>query len=93
MPNPGCKARVFDVVDHLRPNVPGWKAYFRLAQTPKVWRERTASSHDLNFLNRPVRTRMPGGVAGERPERSPPMPIVRGPELTLGGATNRSVMA
>jgi len=21
-------------------------------------------SHDLNFLNRPVRTRMPGGVAG-----------------------------
>ncbi|MGO8909142.1 MAG: hypothetical protein ACLQDM_07445, partial [Bradyrhizobium sp.] len=33
-------------------------------------------SHDLNFSNRPVRTRMPGGVAGERPERSPPMPIV-----------------
>src|SRR3546814_9612895 len=23
-------------------------------------------SHDLNFSNRPVRTRMPGGVAGER---------------------------
>ena len=26
------------MVDHLRPNVLGWKAYFRLAQTPKVWR-------------------------------------------------------
>ena len=24
-------------------------------------------SHNLNFSNRPVRTRMPGGVAGERP--------------------------
>ncbi|MGO9358112.1 MAG: hypothetical protein ACLP1D_10600, partial [Xanthobacteraceae bacterium] len=32
-------------------------------------------SHDLNFSNRPVRTRMPGGVAGVRPKRSPPMPI------------------
>ena len=28
-----------DVVDRLRPYVLGWKAYFRLAQTPKVWRE------------------------------------------------------
>ena len=28
-----------DVVDRLRPYVQGWKAYFRLAQTPKVWRE------------------------------------------------------
>jgi RNA-directed DNA polymerase len=27
------------VVDHLWPNVLGRKAYFRLAQTPKVWRE------------------------------------------------------
>jgi hypothetical protein len=27
------------VVDRLRPYVLGWKAYFRLAQTPKVWRE------------------------------------------------------
>jgi RNA-directed DNA polymerase len=27
------------MVDHLQPNVLGWKAYFRLAQTPKVWRE------------------------------------------------------
>jgi hypothetical protein len=27
------------LADHLRPNVLGWKAYFRLAQTPKVWRE------------------------------------------------------
>jgi RNA-directed DNA polymerase len=28
-----------DVVDQLRPYIRGWKAYFRLAQTPKVWRE------------------------------------------------------
>lgn len=28
-----------DVVDHLRPYIQGWKAYFRLAQTPKVWRK------------------------------------------------------
>jgi RNA-directed DNA polymerase len=27
------------VVDHLRPYVLGWKAYFRLAQTPRVWRD------------------------------------------------------
>ena len=27
-----------EVVDRLRPYVLGWKAYFRLAQTPKVWR-------------------------------------------------------
>jgi hypothetical protein len=30
---------------------------------------------DLNRFNRPVRTRMPGGVAGERPLWLPPMPI------------------
>jgi len=28
-----------DVVDQLRPYLLGWKGYFRLAQTPKVWRE------------------------------------------------------
>jgi RNA-directed DNA polymerase len=28
-----------DVVDRLRSYVLGWKAYFRLAQTPGVWRE------------------------------------------------------
>lgn len=28
-----------EVVDKLRPYLLGWKAYFRLAQTPKVWRE------------------------------------------------------
>ena len=28
-----------DVVERLRAYVLGWKAYFRLAQTPKVWRE------------------------------------------------------
>lgn len=28
-----------DVVDRLRSYVLGWKAYFRLAQTPRVWRE------------------------------------------------------
>ncbi|WP_210304091.1 hypothetical protein, partial [Rhizobium esperanzae] len=30
---------------------------------------------NLNLSNRPVRTRMPGGVAGVRSQRSPPMPI------------------
>jgi len=29
-------------------------------------------SHNLNFLNRPVRTRMPGGVAGARPFMADP---------------------
>ena len=129
--------------EQLRPYVLGWKAYFRLAQTPRVWREldewlrhrlraiqlkqwkrgttmyrellalgatptlrdrwrptavaggatahaaqhradhpllrparRAPAAHDLNSSNRPVRTRMPGGVAGERPKRSSPMPIV-----------------
>jgi hypothetical protein len=28
-----------DVVEHLRPYLLGWKAYFRLAQTPGVWRK------------------------------------------------------
>jgi RNA-directed DNA polymerase len=28
-----------DVMDRLRSYVLGWRAYFRLAQTPKVWRE------------------------------------------------------
>src|ERR1700738_4058229 len=28
-----------DVVDHLGPHHRGWKAYFRLAQIPRVWRE------------------------------------------------------
>ena len=28
-----------EVVDSLRPYLLGWKAYFRLAQTPRVWRE------------------------------------------------------
>lgn len=28
-----------EVVERLRSYVQGWKAYFRLAQTPKVWRE------------------------------------------------------
>lgn len=27
-----------EVVERLRPYVLGWKAYFRLAQTPKIWR-------------------------------------------------------
>ena len=29
-------------------------------------------SHNLNLSNRPVRTRMPGGVAGERPMKAVP---------------------
>jgi hypothetical protein len=122
-----------EIAERLRAYMPGWKAYFQLAQTPKVFREldewidtgcvRAAQalaaghddvsgvesdgclgrgcpqgggeqsvlvaqqpngaepcacrsptstgsaclgSHDLNYSNRPVRTRMPGGVGGER---------------------------
>jgi hypothetical protein len=29
-------------------------------------------SHNLNLSNRPVRTRMPGGVAGEQPMKAVP---------------------
>ncbi|HBX54311.1 MAG TPA: hypothetical protein DEH10_02725 [Pseudomonas sp.] len=33
-------------------------------------------SHNLNFSNRPVRTRMPGGVAGDRSAMlTAPMPM------------------
>ena len=28
-----------EVVEKLRPYVLGWKAYFGMAQTPRVWRE------------------------------------------------------
>jgi hypothetical protein len=41
-----------------------------------MWRGSTGwdwyDSHDLNLSNRPVRTRMPGGVAGERPMKAAP---------------------
>ena len=37
-------------------------------------------SHDLNFSNRPVRTRMPGGVAGVPPKMG-------GPYADTGGVT------
>jgi len=30
---------IHEVADRLRPYLLGWKGYFRLAQTPKVWRE------------------------------------------------------
>ena len=36
-PTPGRS--MSQVVDKLRPNLPGWKAYFGLVQTPGVWRE------------------------------------------------------
>ena len=34
----------------------------------------TATSHVLNYINRPVRTRMPGGVGGVRSIRIGPYP-------------------
>ena len=33
-----CGRSMADIVESLRPYVLGWKAYFRLSQTPKVWR-------------------------------------------------------
>jgi hypothetical protein len=36
-------------------------------------------SHDLNFSNRPVRTRMPGGVAGAQLQAAPYADWVSGP--------------
>ena len=43
------------------------------------------SRHNLNLSNRPVRTRMPGGVAGARPIMAVPMPIYpTGTSVTVG---------
>ncbi|WP_203482719.1 hypothetical protein, partial [Pseudomonas arcuscaelestis] len=39
------------------------------------------ASHNLNLSNRPVRTRMPGGVAGERPMKAVPYADAR--KITL----------
>lgn len=33
-----CGRSMAEVIEKLRPYVLGWKAYFRLSQTPKVWR-------------------------------------------------------
>jgi hypothetical protein len=41
------------------------------ARRPRHRSESTGSSRHLNLLNRPVRTRMPGGVGGEGPQGSP----------------------
>ena len=37
----------------------------------KQWKRGT-TMYDLNFSNRPVRTRMPGGVAGAQPRMAAP---------------------
>ncbi|MBK9439918.1 MAG: hypothetical protein IPN53_00865 [Comamonadaceae bacterium] len=44
-------------------------------------------SHDLNFSNRPVRTRMPGGVAGAQSEMAASYADYQalGIEATAGG--------
>lgn len=34
-----CGRSLQQIVDHLRPYLLGWKAYFKLSQTPGVWRE------------------------------------------------------
>lgn len=34
-----CGRSLQQVVDRLRPSILGWKAYFGLSQTPKVWRK------------------------------------------------------
>jgi hypothetical protein len=41
------------------------------ARRPRHRSESKGSSRHLNLLNRPVRTRMPGGVGGEGPQGSP----------------------
>jgi RNA-directed DNA polymerase len=33
-----CGRSISDVIGNLRPYILGWKAYFGLAQTPKIWR-------------------------------------------------------
>jgi hypothetical protein len=79
-----------DVVDRLRPYVRGWKTYFRPAQTLRVWRAldprlrhrlrasptQTVEARDdhVSFSNRPVQTRMPGGVAGGATQNVAPYP-------------------
>jgi hypothetical protein len=50
----------------------------------RVWR------CDLNRSNRPVRTRMPGGVAGERPFGLPPMPILLSGSLVIARLTAKA---
>lgn len=46
----GGRSKV-QVVEKLRPYVLGWKAYFGLAQTPKVWRELDSSlRHQLRAI-------------------------------------------
>ena len=46
----------------------------------------TATSHVLNYINRPVRTRMPGGVGGVRSIRIGPYPdftVDRSPTVSV----------
>ena len=43
------------------------------------WAERRSCTSDLNYFNRPVRTRMPGGVGGVRSAMSAPYPDFWGP--------------
>ena len=44
-------------------------------------------SHDLNLLNRPVRTRMPGGVAGAQSTMTAPYADCAQHGRTLAGAS------
>lgn len=55
-----------NVVDRLRSYVLGWKGYFRLAQTPRVWRTLD------EWLRHRLRARMPDGVAGGQSTRAAP---------------------
>ena len=45
------------VAEQLRSDVLGWKGYFRLADTPQVWRKLD------QWIRHRMRTRLSGGVA------------------------------
>ena len=34
-----CGRSIEEIAEQLRPYLLGWKAYFRLSQTPKIWRK------------------------------------------------------
>ena len=79
-----------DVVDRLRPYLLGWKAYFRLAQTPRVWLDldRMAASPAAGHPTQAVETRQDHvqGIAGTG-SQTPRWRNKWRPTAAAGGAT------